>query len=1823
MPEFAVAQQNLAAARQAAKDARTVAAQANQRLKGISATPAVESLRQNAADDLKQAREAAQRANDAAQTALKEFEPFSDPRRSVGFLSDKAPFLLFPVRLETRFVITGAGDAAKQQLWVRIYPDDCSINTFEPLLSTAELKNAQRYWQGIWRAGGIEGDERSAWAELVAAHGSGRAGYIVDNYQPANLNQKPVKASSSDVVLVIPTQTALGSAEAAAVADYWRAVWLADNDAGKQQAARDALIAAVGNSRAEQLIAGYQPFNLADKPAPPLTKPDVAISVAYLIFPPDPPTAQTSWTEAPHVAQFPERFVVLGFNDGIQTLAAIGNLVTSPIYVGPDPSADPTVDPTSAIHPDGPDLYIPLQLQWMFDFEQAVAAGMGLAIDLTPEQARTGFDRLLVLGLQLGMTAVEGTAALETLLHHHAVGRSGLSIVPQGTPTHNTSGTGSGYTVLDNSDQSFTDRQHYPLFTITNDPREKRDGQWLGELLGLDPSFFQTVHRADGQDQLQARAMQELLWPATLGYWMDKLLVPVFNDDAIANTRWYFTQYVSGCGSMPAMRIGGQPYGVLPTTAFSRIQWLNAQPEGRMFQSQQSYLQALNNVLRAVDTDWTAMSANSPHLGVPGDAHQQLLDIIGHHPASVEFYSRYAESLSELFNTVNLWGIGPDFIQALLALALHEAAGALIARLGYTGSKQPDIFNHYFLRTAGQITQVIDDRPLSETDPIREYTPDHRNYLQWLLDAANSSLDAVRLESGLTNNATPEALLYLYARHAVMLGYYDTSYELYKSAGILTDTQLAAFKPEAPFVHVAEAASASESRFAVLYKAEPAITGNPNQFLTDYITRNYRFLTAANGLREQLEALTRLVNGSTAQLERAFVEHIDLCSYRFDAWQLGIVNYQLQQMRAEGQERLTGNYLGAYSWLEDLRPAPSRLAPTRLPPDVAKNFLGKTPIYSVSANGGYIHAPSLAQARTAAILRSGYLANATAANPDTLAVNLSSSRVRKALGLLEGIRNGQTLGALLGYQFERGLHDSYALAEVDKFIYPFRKAFPLVADTLDSTKTPPNVPIEAIEARNVLDGRKLIAQINSSGTKTYPFGLTTLPAADAAEQAALNAEANDVLDVYDAIADLALAEGVHQAAQGNFERIAATLDSYSSGNFPPDPQVVQTPSDGIGLTQRVAVQLQTGLPPATAATPRAQAQPALDVWLSKVLPPLDQISCTVKWNDIAGNPQQHVVSCADLGLNPLDLIGLVNPDQSQAMTELDDRVIRAFTAAVGLRPDVVLKINYQSGGKFSVFEAGALVRALAMLIRGSRPLTASDITLSQAATLATNADVFIDRTRISLPKNALDSLGADIDAYLSVLTPLLADPVTNRGTLINNIDAHIDQAIALLERGARFNLPLCGWGFTYDWRYAAVRDLLAQVNDLVTRWKQRLDDFDQRIAAYDGLPVTTSDKDRFSALRAAELVISTQPIPLPATPALLRTALDAKRVAFVTRRDQFAAVLNSNGTTFIEFLNAVDALLPISDFDPTPFDTTAFGDRAITLAEDLAQNLGGHKAELVTRAQNTQAQLNAHDTAATAALQAAALDAAAKALFGDDLRIIPEFGISAAQGAEWNNALAASSAGSLLSFLQTTAQIDFPVTEWLCGVARVRPVMHAWETATALSNAFGQPELQLTPIQLPFEATASWLALQIPPDYQPDSDRLLYTAYYSVPFDPALRQCGLLLDEWTETIPALTHTTGITFNFNRPDNEPPQAILLVTPASAEGVWVWDDLVGALNETLDLAKKRAVEPAQIDSTPYTPLVPATVMAATLYAITISTNLSVANGVMRSPEIANYG
>ena len=451
------------------------------------------------------------------------------------------------------------------------------------------------------------------------------------------------------------------------------------------------------------------------------------------------------------------------------------------------------------------------------------------------------------------------------------------------------------------------------------------------------------------------------------------------------------------------------------------------------------------------------------------------------------------------------------------------------------------------------------------------------------------------------------------------------------------------------------------------------------------------------------------------------------------------------------------------------------------------------------------------------MLRGGYLANATPATPDALAVGLTSRRVRTALDLLEGMRNGQSLGALLGYQLERGLHDGHGLAEVDELVLDLRKAFPLVADRLEATQTAPDVPIESIEARNVVDGQALATQVRRDGTRRYPYG-AALPPVSPEQMAVVDAEVARLLDTYDAVSDLVLAEAVHQTVLGNHDRASASLDS-ASGTLPPEPAVVETPRSGLAITHRVGLQLEPGRDPlqspvqGLAVTPRSIAQPAINAWLAARLPRPADVACVVAWKDpVDGSEQTLELSQLDLGLQPLDLISVLRTEADQAMNELDDRILRYVLATSAPRPDAELRILYTERSahpaRRSFFEVAPLVaarcaRSCCARVRCARPTSRCTARRSGARTRSC--------TRIPTPAGKVrDRLVVARDALLALAADArLADPSANRAALSQHIDELLGDASDELARAALFGLPQTGFGEVLSWRAHAFRDLLA------------------------------------------------------------------------------------------------------------------------------------------------------------------------------------------------------------------------------------------------------------------------------------------------------------------------------------------------------------------------------------------------------------------------------
>ena len=193
----------------------------------------------------------------------------------------------------------------------------------------------------------------------------------------------------------------------------------------------------------------------------------------------------------------------------------------------------------------------------------------------------------------------------------------------------------------------------------------------------------------------------------------------------------------------------------------------------------------------------------------------------------------------------------------------------------------------------------------------------------------------------------------------------------------------------------------------------------------------------STALARFLAALDVLAAAPADELEWAFRGVLDLFSSRIDAWFTSFATARLAELRAD---RPQGVHVGCYGWVEDLRPDRGPAADSL----------------------GYIAAPSLAHAVTAALVRSGRQSHRA---EDAFDLDMSSARVREALKLLEGVAAGQPLAALLGYRIERRLTDA-GLADL---IVGLRIAAPLRARAGDL-----DTPVESVAARDVVDGLRLL-----------------------------------------------------------------------------------------------------------------------------------------------------------------------------------------------------------------------------------------------------------------------------------------------------------------------------------------------------------------------------------------------------------------------------------------------------------------------------------------------------------------------------------------------------------------------------------------------------------------------------------------------------------------------------------------------------------------------------------------------------------------------------
>ncbi|MEO6773089.1 MAG: hypothetical protein ABI467_08700 [Kofleriaceae bacterium] len=1045
-----------------------------------------------------------------------------------------------------------------------------------------------------------------------------------------------------------------------------------------EQAAGDAYWASAANTGSEQLSAWQTLLQSypAQRAAWIVRVRDPNSTVAPATFAKAP-----GWSRAVEARLQPDRYMVVA-SRGSTTKSAVGAPVIEPLAlsIAPDALASDQVP----VSPDGT-LVLDDAVKWTVDFDTAVANGMAIRLPIDAVDARLGFDRVVVIGVKTSLDSATTSTQLGALFdaQHYT---AGLAFVKQGTPTSNAAGTPAGFPPPDPNDQhSFAVERGTPLDSVASSA-----AQLAARVLRLPTGVFAHVEGGELSELAPAQKMNRTLFSSTLGYYLDQILSPLIGADAVNEVGQIFATWVLPRGPASAFRVGNVPYGVLPVTSLAHWQ------DDREASPVQRRLSQLIAKLRPI---WLQSVAQAPHVGRSNDPDQDLLDVLAMDASARQVRVRRTVGNETYLNLLDLFSVdGQTWAN------VHQALGeAALDAAGVPPTPAPRVIGmNYDPQSRLYSGALVDTAATSESTALGAH-----DYITWIKGASVDELHRESLPPPLAGMT--HVLLYRFLRHSALAEYHWWGNDLLAKYAV---TAVAPWK-ESELVSVVPGTEATPTPWQRLASrvALPAIgTIDLSAFFDGDYESQLRALTGVGDFRDALGVLAPI---ATAELERLFGEALDAVSHRLDVWITSLATRRLLELSIAGaRQEALGCYVGAYGWVENLRP--EHAATTT----VGDRVVRMTP-------GGYIQAPSMAHAMTAAVLRNAYLTH-IGEGSSPYAIDLSSAQVRMGQFVLDSVRNGQPIGAVFGYLIERGIHQAGA----ESLIGPIRNVAPLVANEEGADNAD---PIDTIAARNVVDGLALRNRWQA-GTLFGADGLSPTIAHRDVLEAQLAALDRNV----DAATDLLLAESVHQVVLGSTSASGAGLDALAQGVRPPDPSVARGVTGGTALTHRLAVVL--GPTPLvlsahwpTTLTPRAACEPRLDAWVGTLLGNPHDVRCRVQYPNKSLPPvvQTKQVYFDQLGLRPLDVLALATATTtSAAANELDRRVLFAAfgdsvpaDAADGASFTIVYAADpsWPRASTRTVPEMIDLANAISRAVGSMRTLTSQDVILPADAAIGDDA----------------------------------------------------------------------------------------------------------------------------------------------------------------------------------------------------------------------------------------------------------------------------------------------------------------------------------------------------------------------------------------------------------------------------------------------------------------------------------------------------------------------
>ena len=1491
--------------------------------------------------------------------------------------------------------------------------------------------------------------------------------------------------------------------------------------------------------RATWIVEALTPTNPGDRPGGP-TADDSALPSPPTH--PDPGSRAESWTRAPVARLLPERFVVLGHRGGARVMRRAGSPVRPDLHVGLDPSAPPPeVAPHDAVTVDE-------GMRWLVDFKAAEKIGMAIRVPLTADDMTFGFDVLLVTGLRTAPAPDDEADAIEALIAAHRY-TEGCAVATVGTATNNTDRAPSGH-----SARQLDPTGTYPLDRpdVAADSAAAR----LATALGIDVRTVGAVPGSESRQDIAAAAMQTLLWPATGGYFLDHLF-SVLTDAPSA--RAYTLANVRAEGPLPLLRVGRQPYGVLPVSSLDRWPVL---PPG----SGPSGFPRPNVViplLKGLRDRWRSVTARVPRIdrraGGPAATESRILAVLRSAPTSAAYDMRLVFD-DALFGVAGLHSRSQLPPQATQRTASTQA---LLRGLGILGD--PRLLHTVLTATSAQLgtDAMVAPADAPQGDP---------ELLAWLRDSAP---DVIVAEEGL--DARPGHLLYLIARHAVLLAYASVATEIQRAGG---DAEPAA---EPAVVDVTEPATVTVGRR--IARPLPGIT-KPLHALTaaDH--------PAAARLDDMRAALDHLATLGPERLVTLLTGTLDVFAYRLDAWLTSLATRRLAELRAATPG---GAVVGAFGWLEDVRPRAPLAAVPALPKEPG-------PLVVDPLSAGFVHAPSLPHAATAALLRAGYVAAGPARAGQSVrspfAVDLSSRRVRLAGWLLDGVRQGQEVGALLGQHFERGLHDR----GLDRYIAPFRRVAPFG---------------ELAKAQaEAADAADHLAEVRAK-SRDRPAALAERSAAQAAHAALVQEQAGLPSRVAQARAALARLPAEIADVDSEIETLQEDLRNAGTGK----PAIIKM----INAARQRRAQLSREAGPRQAAIDAAvQRQTVIGGLVANAL---------TRFTTAQGRLASAEAAAGELPA-AIEHDAGAKAELERVLAEHRRRRLYPPTATIESL-EAVESVHLVDGLALArLHEKGGVPFGT----KGLPPAGSSDhasllVELGGLdAALDAVADALTAESVHQVVQGNPQRAGASLDSVANrnvpppdleiARTPRTGVAITHRVlTIVPEpgegwpLDARQVRAIAepALERWAAAVL-----GDPHQIR-CDVRWIDAAGELIVTR--------DLRMAttglgALDVLAMVDGSGGPRPELTAylSERALATRPADVP----------DGSGVDLVLDRDpDWPAEVRSFGEVF-EVARAVNELLatarPVAPRDLAPAGSRSGSldlvdlagradarERRVGVAHDaLVGAVHGGDPAALRSAMVQMLYLGVPDSVPTAPVGdgAASLDelrsrgAGIAADVGRRLEVARALGTAPPAGPPEDDVLDHHVARiqALLGTGFTVLPQVVPATDdalaaaladgpgrfggdrgassaWLHRVADVRRSVERLQTV--MLYAAGGPG-SLGVAQLPFDAGERWVTLPAATGAGVPGGRTSIVLHAPGAFVVPSRFTGLFVDEWVEVVPNAKEVTGVACNIDEPAAQPPQAVLVAVAPPQSKRWGLDLLESILLDTLDLARLRAVSPEQLAS-----------------------------------------